>query len=354
MSPSQMYWGNTMLIRCSYFNLSNSSAPPLASASLLSPRLNRTPKVPTPESKRGSVPTPGSGKGGASLNTPSSASTTLHPNGNGASLSSLGVDPPRPPRDGFEWACVCPSIPEHDHFYSTIDKTETHHALHSLANVGAWFKDESGTSKLKRKLFGKAPWHRKESGDSFSSVASSVREVLRGSTPPSTPSSESPLPCALFVYASWFQRLISVATVGKKYPIAQFPGGEATRVKTPPLGEYTADGRPRSFFTPMAPPHVDGSDQVSLATSSSRQLGHRRSLIPQQLEWWEHFPQKPSRQELEDNEIRFEFQVPEHLPSSPMCPTNTRHSSGSTGVCVYHRRKRTTSGLKDVIFVEDY
>ncbi|CAG9997448.1 unnamed protein product, partial [Clonostachys byssicola] len=52
----------------------------------------------------------------------------------------------------------------------------------------SWFKDEHGTSKFSKKIFfGKAPWHRKESGDSCSSVASSVREILRGSTPPGTP-----------------------------------------------------------------------------------------------------------------------------------------------------------------------
>ncbi|KAI1490562.1 hypothetical protein F5X96DRAFT_694542 [Biscogniauxia mediterranea] len=40
----------------------------------------------------------------------------------------------------------------------------------------------------------------------------------------------------------------------------------------------------------------------------------------------------------------FEFDVPEHLPSSPMCPTNKRHRSGGTGVCVYHGRRKRSGG----------
>lgn len=43
----------------------------------------------------------------------------------------------------------------------------------------------------------------------------------------------------------------------------------------------------------------------------------------------------------------FEFDMPEHLPNSPMCPTNKKHKSGGTGVCVFHgRRKRSGNGEK--------
>lgn len=36
----------------------------------------------------------------------------------------------------------------------------------------------------------------------------------------------------------------------------------------------------------------------------------------------------------------FEFDLPEHLPTSPMCPANKKHKSGGTGVCVYHGRSK--------------
>ncbi|KAI1434449.1 hypothetical protein GGR50DRAFT_403066 [Xylaria sp. CBS 124048] len=38
----------------------------------------------------------------------------------------------------------------------------------------------------------------------------------------------------------------------------------------------------------------------------------------------------------------FQFQLPEHLPTSPMCPANKRHTSGGTGVCVYHGRAKSS------------
>lgn len=37
----------------------------------------------------------------------------------------------------------------------------------------------------------------------------------------------------------------------------------------------------------------------------------------------------------------FEFDMPEHLPNSPMCPANVNHKSGGTGVCVYHGRRKS-------------
>lgn len=41
----------------------------------------------------------------------------------------------------------------------------------------------------RRKLFGKSPWHRKASGESDASVSSSIRKILRGTTPHNTPES---------------------------------------------------------------------------------------------------------------------------------------------------------------------
>ena len=52
----------------------------------------------------------------------------------------------------------------------------------SIADSGA-----SSSTRLSRKLFGKTPWARNESLDSSLTVTSSVRDVLRGKTPPVTP-----------------------------------------------------------------------------------------------------------------------------------------------------------------------
>lgn len=44
-------------------------------------------------------------------------------------------------------------------------------------------------SKVPRKLFGRSPWREKTSAGSFTTVSSSVGNVLRGPTPPVTPMS---------------------------------------------------------------------------------------------------------------------------------------------------------------------
>lgn len=41
----------------------------------------------------------------------------------------------------------------------------------------------------------------------------------------------------------------------------------------------------------------------------------------------------------------FEADVPDHLPSSPLCPIHPRHASGSAMICPIHRRKRVSAGL---------
>lgn len=44
---------------------------------------------------------------------------------------------------------------------------------------------------------------------------------------------------------------------------------------------------------------------------------------------------------------RFEIDIPEHYPSSPLCPMNPLHPSGGTGICVYHGRRRSVQRDSD-------
>lgn len=32
--------------------------------------------------------------------------------------------------------------------------------------------------------------------------------------------------------------------------------------------------------------------------------------------------------------------IPEHLPSSPLCPMHPKHKSGGKGICPFHGRRR--------------
>jgi hypothetical protein len=65
-----------------------------------------------------------------------------------------------------------------------------------------------------------------------------------------------------------------------------------------------------------------------------------------QREWWE-VPLAVTRWEDLSPATRplrsFEFDLPEHLPSSPMCPANKKHRGGGIGVCVYHGRRKRSS-----------
>ncbi|PNY28640.1 Uncharacterized protein TCAP_01434 [Tolypocladium capitatum] len=229
-----------------------------------------------------------------------------------------------------------------------IDRTRSYLWSQNISKRGTWFKDELGTSKISRKLFGRAPWHRKSSDGLFSSVASSVREVLQGGTPPATP---------MLVRTS--------SDFNFKLANSQFPGGEAVRVSTPPLDEDTADGKPRGFFTCTTPANKgpgndsgndsgDDSGNVDSLTPhtpparSASRHGYRRGSRPAPTrEWWEPMPQRTKRREPPVAPGDFQFDLPEHLPSSPMCPANVRHASSGTGMCVYHGRGSAKATLGD-------
>jgi hypothetical protein len=57
------------------------------------------------------------------------------------------------------------------------------------------------------------------------------------------------------------------------------------------------------------------------------------SLAKARREWWDA-PEIISRPERILGRSSFAFDVPEHLQSSPMCPTHPRNKSKSMGVCV--------------------
>lgn len=132
----------------------------------------------------------------------------------------------------------------------------------------------------------------------------------------------------------------------------QYPGGEATRVNTPPLKERTPDGRPRGLFFDVNNP--SDSQRDSEATSStrgtvtrdlplqprSRERGKSDLLhTKKRREWWDSPPKSMTPGfAAEKNQLRkaalFEFDVPEHLPTSPMCPAHPKNKSEGKGVCV--------------------
>ncbi|WDK11573.1 hypothetical protein CGRA01v4_02852 [Colletotrichum graminicola] len=221
------------------------------------------------------------------------------------------------------------SVPYHQQVTELMKDTSTA----SVTKALSWFtnKEEQPGSKHGTGWFGKAPWHRKDSDETVSSVPSSVREVLAGKTPPATPDPDS-----------FYYRQID-------YTTTPYPAGEATRVKTPPTHEETADGKPRGFFTEMLPPRRNEDTWSPLQTyksaSAKRLQGKCGDTLPKKpKEWWDAKQRTQSRKLT--SLPKFEFDVPEHLPNSPMCPANPKHTSGGKGLCIYHGRRKTGSTLK--------
>ncbi|KAK1531240.1 hypothetical protein CPAR01_10889 [Colletotrichum paranaense] len=104
-----------------------------------------------------------------------------------------------------------------------------------ISKTLTWFtnKEDQRSTATGTSWFGKAPWHRKDSNDTISSATSSVRDFLAGKTPPVTPDPEGFL------------------SRQQDSTLTPYPAGEATRVRTPPTHEDTADGKSRGFFTDM-------------------------------------------------------------------------------------------------------
>jgi hypothetical protein len=132
---------------------------------------------------------------------------------------------------------------------------------------------------------------------------------------------------------------------------------EAARLRTPPINE-DRDGKTRGFFFGAPPDESDSGDSL-LGSSQHPKLpscAMRKSLSSTPKEWWELLPKKPVRRSPGPSCTRdygeaprdFEFDVPEHLPSSPLCPANVKHhKSRSFGLCVYHGRRRGASKLME-------
>ncbi|PSR81907.1 hypothetical protein BD289DRAFT_30714 [Coniella lustricola] len=157
-----------------------------------------------------------------------------------------------------------------------------------------------------------------------------------------------------------------------------YPTGKVVRVQTPPLKQQTANGNPRSLFIDLkhrfAPEDgfgksaSDSTKTTSRPSSSNNSSSRDKQSVKR--EWWD----KPPRISLKKDPVpqtaiatpaatttsgttittheeespqavvpSFEFKLPEHLPSSPMCPANPMYKGKGRMVCVYHGRGKQAS-----------
>ncbi|TDZ61070.1 hypothetical protein CTRI78_v004519 [Colletotrichum trifolii] len=221
------------------------------------------------------------------------------------------------------------------HDSATPDMSNPHHSRDGPGQTSvvspstrlSWltFREAQHSPKLRTKWFTRSVKHRSGPTGSNSSSATSVQGTEAG-----TASS------------------ISSHNDGHLYrlsedPLTPYPAGEARRVRTPPLHEDTADGKPRGFFGDVVAPGGGGDTwnpkQPHNVNAVMGKYRDRKGDKPR--EWWE--AKKRVQAKKSSAPRNFRFDIPEHLPSSPMCPANPKHSSGGKGLCVYHGRKRKSS-----------
>ena len=158
------------------------------------------------------------------------------------------------------------------------------------------------------------------------SNSSSLRDALMGEVPlgtPTTPGSE-------LMYIGSDKRQYFRVDISAPGAPTYLPS-EARRIGTPPLNEQ--DGKTRGFFFSYDV-RDDESEVLSSDTVERAKSGRKRIS---DIDW---FSVKLKADEARDNTMNFEINVPEHLPSSPLCPKHPKHKSEGKGICVYHGRNR--------------
>jgi hypothetical protein len=132
---------------------------------------------------------------------------------------------------------------------------------------------------------------------------------------------------------------------------------EARRINTPPVIKPGKGNRLMGQFWDNWTPGVEGPGP---AADFSRQEMHIPFPMPPEFtvsapttpmpvqqrddDWYriraDQILGHSQPRDLEELKTMVDWDVPDHLPSSPLCPANPKHTSGGTGVCVYHGRAK--------------
>ena len=156
------------------------------------------------------------------------------------------------------------------------------------------------------------------------SNASSLRTMLMGDGPLGTPT--TPDPHVMYIGSDQKQYFrVEISSPGAP----TYLPSEARRIGTPPMLEQS--GRPGEFFF-----GYDAPDTEDKALSPTSHPMTRKGVVTG-LDW---SSARLQAVEARNHAMDFELNVPEHLPSSPLCPKHPKHKSGGKGICVYHGRNR--------------
>ena len=185
-------------------------------------------------------------------------------------------------------------------------------------NKGARLTDSSSVSNKSNPSI--AATHNRAGRYTYSS-SSSFKIIEQAKSLPTTPESES----------------LYTGSDGNKYlrpdmsrPDApKYLPSEARRVHTPPLPSDDAGNlRRRGFFFDYNAPTEDGDPVAPRASKRpSKRLGSDVDGI-----WFRVTPSEEDVAELN----AFVMSMPDHLPSSPLCPRHPKHKLGGGSVCMIH------------------
>ena len=141
------------------------------------------------------------------------------------------------------------------------------------------------------------------------------------------------------------------STDNKRYPTVNlsepnapaFLPSEAARISTPPLPSLGSNGKTHNGFFDLTAPDGQVSPVIRprLGRKDSKEV-LRRSNTDSDPVWFR--VRVEGSEEPEPGE-GFDPNVPDHLPSSPLCPRHPKHPSGGTGNCFMHGRNRTVSEI---------
>lgn len=131
---------------------------------------------------------------------------------------------------------------------------------------------------------------------------------------------------------------------------------EAKRIPTPPTSnELASKEKAKYFWDSFYPPGTDrDSTRDSEKNSNISDRWHTPFPIPNDAsiikaknpeiddkDWFRVKVMGGDDEAKDIEDLRmFEWDLPEHLPNSPLCPLNPKHPGKGTGVCVYHGKKK--------------
>ena len=167
------------------------------------------------------------------------------------------------------------------------------------------------------------------------SSSSSIRRLRMGISPRNTPDVQE----------------MYLGSDGNQHPVVEMTSrdgpaylpSEARRIGTPPLTS-SSPGLQHGFFLD----EYTSSDSTSSPKAEDKQRGNGN--CDQELngnaeaDW---FRARVAAEKAKDAQFQFDFNIPEHLPNSPLCPRHpkNRHTGGK-GVCVHHGRGLPTPEIQ--------